>query len=209
MKNQKSLAGKNSTAIIRSPLYRGGNTSLILQGYDSRGFNSPLDTCEKINNHSEKNRAKVCIAILCKHGALGKLAFGLLVTCLFVNGCVRPALAESVNLSIIERIESGGNPNAVSNKGAIGSFQITPIALRDFNQQTNSQLDTSDLRSAEISAHVAIWLLEVRAPQLLGVRDSVRNRLITFNCGISCVDKRLPLETKNYLKRYKNQGGHL
>jgi len=132
--------------------------------------------------------------------------FFFIVFCFY--SCV-PAFPQSVDISIIESIESNGNDSAVSDRGAYGAFQITKIALADFNRQNKTNIKFSQLRDKELSAHIAIWLLEVRAPQLLKEKDSIRNRLISYNCGASCVGKKLPKETRNYINHYKNKGGKL
>jgi hypothetical protein len=221
MITKNSLAGENKMNIIQFPVshrvFTYFSAKLILQGLWLTGFLFLDYVRNFVNRHITKNTFTKFQGVikaayrLCKqieHSP--KWILAIIATWFLLNGCVQPALAQQaqIDLSAIERIESNFNPSAVSNKNAVGNFQITSIALRDFNIQTQSKVKLSDLKNnPALGYHIAYWLLEVRAPQMLKGRDSVRNRLITYNCGISCVDKKLPLETKNYLKKYKKITG--
>lgn len=118
----------------------------------------------------------------------------------------------TLNLDILAQIESGNRPGAVNkDEGSFGLFQISPIALKDFNQQVGSSLTMKDMLREEKNAHVAIWLLEVRIPQLLEHAKkpvTKRNLIIGYNCGVSCLDRpTLPKTTQNYLIKYRRLSG--
>ena len=120
---------------------------------------------------------------------------------------------EIIDLNAISLIESSNNPRAVNakNGGSYGIFQISPIALKDFNEEVGSKHTIKDLFREETNAHIAIWLLEVRIPQLLVAANkpvTTKNLIIGWNCGISCLDrKELPKTTKDYLAKYRRITG--
>jgi len=117
-----------------------------------------------------------------------------------------------MNLEAISMIESSNNPKAVNrDEGSYGLFQISPIALRDFNEQVGVKHTVKDLMREETNAHIAIWMLQERLPQMLRYykKDvSTRNLIIAWNCGITCLDrKKLPKTTLNYLSKYRRLTG--
>jgi len=117
---------------------------------------------------------------------------------------------DSVNLRTIIKIESNNNPLAYNkHTNATGLYQITPICLKDYNLYSSGDKylinDMFNIYKAKI---VAKWYIEKRIPQLLkkkGYDVTLRNILISYNCGISCVSKNLPEETKKYIEKY-NRG---
>jgi len=119
--------------------------------------------------------------------------------------------AFSLDLSIIKQIESSGNPLAYNKSShARGLFQITPICLKEYNNFHTEQYDLSDLFNPIINEKIAAWYLEKRIPQMLkhfGKDVSLENILISYNAGVSYVvsGKPLPLETVNYIKKYKGE----
>lgn len=153
------------------------------------------------------------------------LIFALISTILCV-GALRPLWAQSANtpnikLEIIEQIESGGNPLAFNKKsGATGAFQITEIALRDFNNEVGSRLTMKDMKKAEKAAHVAIWMFEERLPYFIkkyGLNDSELTRIAIWNWGVGNTVKwskegsefnKLPKETRNFYEKYKRISGN-
>ena len=134
---------------------------------------------------------------------------GLVILC---SQCVAVYAGAEVSLDALAMIESSNNPRAINrDEGSYGLFQISPIALKDFNEQVGSKLTMDDMMREEKNAHVAIWLLEVRIPELLAFYKkplTVKNQIISFNCGISCLDrKELPKTTKDYLAKYRRITG--
>lgn len=139
-------------------------------------------------------------------------AFVALTTCLLVNGCLQPALAQQaqIDLSAISIIESNSNPSAIGDSGnSYGAFQIHRKGiLADFNKINETNLSQKSLLKLDTSAHVAIWAFEERLPQLIRVVAkkpvTQRNLIIAWNCGISCLDRKtLPKTTVAYLKKYQ------
>ena len=121
------------------------------------------------------------------------------------------AHGEDIDLKAIAKIESSGNPLAHNKRDdSRGLYQITPIALADYNQMHAAKRYTmEDLWNPIINETIARWMFEQRIPQLLhhfNKPDTIKNRIIAYNCGISCVVKdRIPKVTKNYLKKYRTE----
>lgn len=131
------------------------------------------------------------------------------LVCIADNAYSNP---EIIDLNAISFIESSNNPRAINkDEGSFGLFQISPVALKEFNQRVGANLTMKDMLREEKNAHVAIWLLEVRIPELLAFYKkplTVKNQIISFNCGISCLDrKELPKTTKDYLAKYRRITG--
>jgi hypothetical protein len=136
---------------------------------------------------------------------------GVLVAILLLFGAAR---ADLVNLDIIAKIESSNNPLAISYRGAKygrGLYQISEIALLDYNRENNAKIAPTSLFEPKIGEMVAQWLFEARLPQILqnkGIPVTLANLLIAYNFGPGNLGKylrgkaELPEETKNYLKRY-------
>jgi len=151
----------------------------------------------------------------------------VIVICISVS-CAK---ADEIDLSIVAQIESSGNPNAYNKRsGAIGLCQITKICLTEFNALYDKQnffcaertakteylnqkkinhekYNIGDLYNPTINIEVADWYLNIRIPQLLKYYKkpvTLENILWAYNAGIGNVVKnRMPLETKNYIKKYK------
>jgi len=108
--------------------------------------------------------------------------------------------------------ESSGNPSAYNpESGARGLGQITPIALKDFNQENpNTNYTMDDMYDPQKNMRVAYWTLYKRIPQFLRNKNmalTIENVLATYNYGIGNVSKTKPEdypdETKNYIKNIK------
>lgn len=114
----------------------------------------------------------------------------------------------SVNMDKVAQIESSGNVRAYNKRsGATGLYQITQICLTEYNTYNQTRYNhPQDMLDPALNKKVALWYMNKRIPQLLRYydkADTVTNRLIAYNCGISCVVKgRIPKETKNYLRKY-------
>lgn len=114
-----------------------------------------------------------------------------------------------VDLAIIAKIESNNNPlayNPISH--ARGMYQITPICLKEYNAwHPTSKIAYNALFSPVVAQTVAEWYLGIRIPQMLrfyNISDTLENRLFAYNAGIGKVIKnQMPIETKNYIKKYK------
>ena len=115
--------------------------------------------------------------------------------------------SEPIDLGIITSIESTGNPRAFNrHSGAIGLCQITPIVLKEYNMKAKAGFKQVDLYDGKINLMIANWYMNKRIPQMLKayrIPDTTKNRLWAYNAGIGNVRKGiLPLETRNYIKRY-------
>ena len=118
--------------------------------------------------------------------------------------------AEEIDMNIIARIESSSNPFAYNPRTkATGLYQITPICLKEFNQYKKKNYTLFSLFNPKRNYEVANWYMNKRIPQMLkyyGKEDTIVNRLICYNAGISYVVNNLPLkkETKEYIEKYFN-----
>ena len=128
------------------------------------------------------------------------------------------AMTTKINLKAIETIESGGNAKAFNFRTkATGLYQITPICLADWNQHHPSlYYGMKDLWNPEINKAIADWYLNERIPQMLkhyGLPETEDNVLIAYNWGIGNLkhylegERTMPLETANYLKKYRRLNG--
>lgn len=114
-----------------------------------------------------------------------------------------------IDLDVIAQIESSQKAGAYNARsGATGMYQITEIALKDYNQQTGEAYTLRDMYDPVLARKVADWTFHVRYPQFfkkMQVEDSLENRIIAWNAGISHVryKKDLPAETRNYISKYQ------
>jgi len=114
----------------------------------------------------------------------------------------------AVNMTAIATIESSNNTEAYNERSqARGLYQITPICLADYNQYHKDKIHLNQLFIREYNLEVANWYMNKRIPQLLihyGLTDTLNNRLIAYNAGISYLikNKTIPTETSNYIKKY-------
>lgn len=117
------------------------------------------------------------------------------------------AARAEIDIARIIRIESSGNPRAVSSTGCRGLMQISVIALDDYNQFHVAKYNFDEMFNAEKNVIVGTWMIEKRIPQMLrhfGKPVTDRNILISNNAGIDYVvrGRTLPAETVGYLKKY-------
>jgi len=131
---------------------------------------------------------------------------------LLFSGCYEVARADIIDLNIIAQIESSDNPMAYNSRTqATGLYQITPICLADFRQNSDwsvaKRVRPEDLFDSYYNQLVANWYFYTRIPQLLRHYHkpvTLENILIAYNAGISAVVKGYcPRETKNYIAKYK------
>jgi len=120
------------------------------------------------------------------------------------------ANAEVIDMDKIAMIESSGNPLAHNKRDdSRGLFQITKICLKEWNMyHPDNQYTMKDLWYPTVNRLIADWYLNKRIPQMIkhyGVDDTVENRIIAFNAGISYLvnGKEIPQITKNYIKKYR------
>lgn len=80
------------------------------------------------------------------------------------------------------QIESNGNPNAVSNTGALGLMQLTKGAVNDYVRATG---DRGDTRDPYYNAKVGAWYLQHQYNQLrgLGMDPTVADVYRAYNMG--------------------------
>lgn len=82
----------------------------------------------------------------------------------------------------ILQVESNGNPNAVSNTGALGLMQLTKGAVNDYVRATG---DIGDARDPYYNARVGAWYLQHQYNQLkgLGIDPTVADVYRAYNMG--------------------------
>ena len=118
------------------------------------------------------------------------------------------AFAQEVNLDIIIAIESNWRAEAVNRHSqATGLGQITPIALKDFNQLNGTHYTMADLKDPQRNMRISYWTLTERIPQLLRhfkKAVTVDHILWVYNSGIGNLVRGIkPRETVAYIKHYK------
>ncbi len=162
-------------------------------------------------NH--QNQLLISLKEVYKKGALKMRYLKTLTVCLLLFyalffACFK-CFGEEIDLKVIEKIESGGNPLAFNERsGCIGLYQINPKgALADYNQFNKVKYSNKDMFSPEKNRIVASWYLNKRIPQMLKhfkKVDNINNRLISYNCGIAdrCFSN-TPKETVDYISKYK------
>lgn len=115
-----------------------------------------------------------------------------------------------IDIDKIIQIESSGNPNAVSDKGAVGLMQITQPVLDDYNNKYDSDFTANDMIIPEHNKVIGFWYINTRIPEMFkayDIFDCSVFRLIAYNWGIGNLKKwyeTLPEETRHYLKKYFN-----
>lgn len=82
----------------------------------------------------------------------------------------------------ILQVESNGDPNAVSNTGALGLMQLTKGAVNDYVRATG---DVGDIRDPYYNAKVGAWYLQHQYNQLrgLGMDPTVADVYRAYNMG--------------------------
>lgn len=138
---------------------------------------------------------------------LGKVTLVLIAAGLFWALMSAVLFAADVNMDAIKQIESSGNPLAHNKaEDGRGLFQINPICLKEYNNYHSRQYSSRELFEPAVNTRIAIWYMSIRIPQMLKyykVKDTVENRLIAWNAGISSARKgRIPTTTRNYIKKY-------
>jgi len=137
-----------------------------------------------------------------------------LIFILFLIIFFRPLLvySEEVDISIIIQIESSGNPNAYNEQsGCIGLMQISEVCLEHYNQIHRTKYSKQDLYNPETNKKIGQWYVRWISNYLKKKKlYSVDNVLICYNWGIGNFlkykenKKSLPIETQQYIKKYKD-----
>lgn len=128
--------------------------------------------------------------------------------------CKEFKLEQSLVYSVIN-IESGYNPEVVSNVGAIGLMQLLPTTAEEIALKLNEDFIIGDLKSPEKNIKYGCFYLRY----LIDLFDgNIDNALCAYNWGLNNVKNwilkgnknnngtitNIPVkETKNYLKKYK------
>ncbi len=133
------------------------------------------------------------------------------------------AFAAEINLDVIKQIESSGNPNAVSFRGAKygrGLYQISEIALKDYNRmaQNGAEIAPEQLFDPELNYTIAKWYIAQIKRYLThyGIPVNKVNIIASWNWGIGNVRRwhkagskfeDLPRETRNFIIKYRRLNG--
>jgi hypothetical protein len=125
---------------------------------------------------------------------------------------------EEVNIDTIIKIESGGFKYAYNqSSGARGVMQVTAACLDDWNEKRKplEWYTIKDLFNPEVNKKIGTWYINVQIPKYFKaykVADTLENRLIAYNWGIGNFLRyyrglitKLPLETQQYIKKYKER----
>jgi soluble lytic murein transglycosylase-like protein len=119
-----------------------------------------------------------------------------------------------IDMSIIAKIESSGNPNAVSFRGekyGRGLYQISEAVLKEYNSFNRTDIKPDELFNPETCYKVAYWYLHKRIPQMLRYYQkpvTLNNILISYNAGILyTIKEKIPTQTNQYIKKYKSLKG--
>lgn len=119
-------------------------------------------------------------------------------------GRIQIANAE-INLHVIKRIESNGNPKAYNKRTkATGLYQITPICLKHYNSVHRDKFTMEQLFDPKSNRTVASWYLS----WLQSKFKTDTEVLVAYNYGYSNAKKwngnlhTLPIETYTYITKY-------
>lgn len=120
------------------------------------------------------------------------------------------AAAQGLDMNILAKIESSGNPRAVnktSKTPSYGLYQIAPVCLRAYNVAHSTKLTIDDLMDSATNGQIARWYIAEEIPRILRAHKkspTTRNLLISYNAGVRYVVRGLPLPatTVRYIERY-------
>lgn len=130
-------------------------------------------------------------------------------------GWADDAMIDSLIPHIIQ-VESGGDPNAVSSKGAVGLMQITPVVFKEFKEESCfgdtrdgwvKQLDFHDIRGNANNIFIGTWYLNRLKFHYLKDRYTVERLLAAYNGGITRLRNvdydvsKMPRETQRYVEK--------
>jgi soluble lytic murein transglycosylase-like protein len=120
----------------------------------------------------------------------------------YYNQPVKKKMNNSKIADAVKQVESGGDANAISNKGAVGTMQTMPSTLKDPGfgvkpAQNNSSKELERVGTEYLGA-------------MQNKYDNLNHALIAYNWGTGNTDKwikkgakfaELPKETQNYVKK--------
>lgn len=130
------------------------------------------------------------------------------------NVTLNQKIPKVIDMDIIMEIESSNNPNAISPVGARGICQIMPNTWDECCNRLNVNWDWEEAFNKEKNLKIGTYYINKRIPEMLKyykIEDNYKNRLMSYNWGIGNVKsfyenkKDIPIETKNYIKKYKKQ----
>lgn len=112
-----------------------------------------------------------------------------------------------VDVDRVIQLESSGNPQETNKaSGARGLGQITPIALKDYNQLNPQHYAWAQMYDPQINQKVTYWTLTQRIPSMLqhyGIQSTPHNVLWAYHDGVSNVAKgKMSKEAQEELRRY-------
>ena len=144
------------------------------------------------------------------------LAF-LMALCFFLGKVSAEDIDWDRLVECVIEVESGGNPNAVSKAGAIGLMQITPIVLKEYNENRKDRsvfynIDKCQLGDPEMNKIIGTWYLHRLHDHYKC--ETIEDILWAYNGGIGNKRKGIKYnETKNYIKKvmklYEKQSDNL
>jgi hypothetical protein len=110
----------------------------------------------------------------------------------------------NIDMNAIAMVESSMNPKAYNKRTeAKGLYQITPIVLKQYIEQGGEKGDLFDREYSEkVARYYIFWLMQRT--------KTVEELLIAWNWGIGNLrkyqagKKRLPKETKDFIRKYKS-----
>ena|SRR3990167_3815804 len=130
----------------------------------------------------------------------------LTIFCILLNSAICRADEIDDLIPAIIQIESGGNPRAVSPKGAIGILQITPIVLEEYNQ-VEKRIIKGPLFDPQVNIEYGQWYLRRLKDHYLKDKYTIERMLAAYNGGITRLRdvnydvSKMSSETKNYVKK--------
>lgn len=118
-----------------------------------------------------------------------------------------------VNMDIIIRIESNGNPNAIGRAGEHGLCQIIPGTWDECIERMGVDWSWKEYSFDPIKNRaVGTYYMNTRIPQMLryyDIPDTIDNRIIAYNAGIGNLIRihrevnSIPYTTCDYLAKYR------
>ena len=115
-----------------------------------------------------------------------------------------------IDINKIIHIESTGDSNAVSPKGATGLMQVMSKTWDEMVQKMGKDWDYSEAKDPVKNKAVGTYYMNVEIPRLLKyykIEDTVENRLAAYNWGIGNLRQSrwqdAPQETIDYIRKYK------